>query len=167
MSTLSQTDALTIQQLVGSIVLISQDAERCLKLTLPFLGASATPHENITKQLDALQKRTLGELTGKLVDSVTSDSLDFAQHMAYLVSTRNKVVHHFNETYGAQLGSGAHSEVIASLATYRRNLKGFRSVLQQISLLVFEGLRDVTFQGTPEYEQFAQLCATFRQHIES
>jgi hypothetical protein len=104
MSSLSQTDAQTIQQLVGAIVLISQDAERYLKITLPFLGPSATPHKDISKQIEALKKRTLGELTGKFVDSATSESLDFARHMAYLVSTRNKVVHHFNETYGAQLG---------------------------------------------------------------
>lgn len=167
MSSSPRSDTQKILQLIGAIVLVSQDAERYLKITLPFIGPAAAPHREITKQLERLQKRTLGDLTGKFVDSTNSHSLDFAQHMDYLVDTRNKVVHHFCETYGAQLNSGAHQEVINVLATIHANLKGFRSVLEQIALVVLEGLREVTFRDTPEYEQFAMLCASFRQNIPS
>ena len=167
MSSSSQPDNERILRLVGAIVLVSQDAERYLKITLPFtdsndpsLGASLKRHEK-------LKKRTLGDLTGKFLDSSTSDSLEFAQHMAYLVATRNQVVHHFNETYGAQLSAGAYQEVFDSLETLLANLKIFRSVVEQLALVVFEGLRDATFRDTPEYEQMAALCASFRARIAS
>lgn len=163
MTNSSPSDTDKILRLVGAIVLASQDAERYLKITLPFIG-SQVPGTTLDR-LKKLEKRTLGELTGKLVDSSTSDSLDFAQHLAYLVATRNQIVHHFNETYGAQISSGAHREVISSLEALFSNLKGFCSMLEQLALVVLEGLRDITFHGTPEYKQFAELCASFRLRV--
>ena len=167
MSSSPQPDAEKILRLVGAIVLVSQDAERYLKLTLPFIGSNQSGLGTTLGRLKKLEKRTLGELTGKLVDSSASDSLDFAQHMAYLVATRNQVVHHFNETYNSQLSSGAHSEIVSSLEALLSNLKGFRSMLEQLALAVLEQLRDITFHGTPEYEKFAALCASFRQRVAS
>ena len=163
----AQPDNERILRLVGAIVLVSQDAERYLKITLPFTGSEDPGLTAALRRHEKLKKRTLGELAGKFVDSTTSDSLDFAKHMAYLVATRNQVVHHFNETYGAQLGAGSYQEVYDSLETLLANLKIFRSVVEQLALVVFEGLRDVTFRDTPEYEQMASLCASFRARIAS
>ncbi len=140
-------------------------------MTLPFISSlqSAQPSSLGTAfdKLKKLEKRTLGELAGKFVDSSTSDTLDFAEHMASLVATRNRVVHHFNETYGVQLSSGAHQEVVASLEALLSDLKGFRTMLEQLALTVLEALRDVTFRNTPEYEQFAAVCASFRRRVAS
>jgi hypothetical protein len=167
MSNSSQPDNEKILRLVGAIVLVSQDAERYLKITLPFTTSEDPSLDASLKRHEKLKKRTLGELAGKFVDSSTSDSLVFARHMAYLVATRNQVVHHFNETYGAQISAGAYQEVFDSLETLLANLKIFRSVVEQLALVIFEGLRDVTFRDTPEYEQMAALCASFRARIAS
>jgi hypothetical protein len=153
--------------LVGAIVLVSQDAERYLKLALPFVKSEDPSLGAALKRAEKLKKRTLGELTGKFVEASTSDTLYFAQHMAYLVAARNQVVHHFNETYGAQISAGAHQEVIESLKTLLANLKSYRAHLEHVALTVLEGLRDVTFRNTPEYSQMAELCASFRSQIAS
>jgi hypothetical protein len=131
----SQSDVQKILQLVGAIVLVSQDAERYLKMTLPFIGSKEAGLDAAFKRLEKLKKRTLGELAEKLVDSATSDSTDFAEYMAYLVASRNQVVHHFNETFSAQLSSGAHQDIVSDLEGLHTNLKEFRSTLEQMALL--------------------------------
>lgn len=85
--------------------------------------------------------------------------------MDYLVAARNQVVHHVDETYGAQLSAGAYQEVFDALETLLANLGILRSAVEHMALLVLEGLRDVTFRDTPEYEQMAALCATFQSRI--
>ena len=128
MSSSSQPDNERILRLVGAIVLVSQDAERYLKITLPFIAAEDSSLGASLKRHEKLKKRTLGELAGKFVDSTTSDSLDFAKHMAYLVATRNQVVHHFNETYGVQLNAGSYQEVFdLDRPAFRRHLRAIIS----------------------------------------
>jgi hypothetical protein len=167
MAASQRSDNEIILMLVGAIVLASQNAERYLKLTLPFVNSEDPSLGAALKRAEKLKKRTLGELTGNLVKASTSDSLDFAHHMAYLVATRNQVVHHFNETYGAQISVGAHQDVIASLETLLANLNNYRTALEQVALTVLDQLRDVTFRDTPEYSQFSELCAAFRSQVAS
>ena len=162
-----RSDNEKILLLVGAIVLVSQDAERYLKFALPFVKSEDPSLGAALKRAEKLKKRTLGELTGKFVDASTSDSLDFAEQMAYLVTARNQVVHHFNETYGAQVSSGAHQDVVDSLETLLANLKSYRTVLEQVSLTVLEALRDVTFRDSPEYSQVSELCASFGSRVAS
>ena len=166
MSSLSQSDNEKLLHLIGAIVLTCQDVERHLKITLPFLNSDDPNLGAALKRLEKLKKRTLGELVGKLIDSSTSESLDFAQHLNNLVVSRNQIVHHFNETYGSQINAGAYQDVIVSLQVILANLNGLRFELQQLALFVCEGLRDVTFYNTPEYEEMATLCAYFRQRVE-
>ncbi|MBP6096024.1 MAG: hypothetical protein KA451_07910 [Methyloversatilis sp.] len=167
MATSQRSDNEKILLLVGAIVLVSQDAERYLKFTLPFVKSEDPSLGAALKRAEKLRKRTLGELTGRFVDASTSNSVDFAQHMAYLVAARNQVVHHFNETYGAQVSSGAHQDVLDALETLLANLKSYRTGLEQIALTVLEGLRDVTFRDTPEYSEISELCASFRSQVAS
>ena len=167
MTASQQSDNEKILILVGAIVLVSQDAERYLKLALPFVKSHDPSLGAALKRAEKLKRRTLGELTGKFVDASTSDSLDFAQHMAYLVDARNQVAHHFNETYGEQISAGAHQDVLGSLRTLLANLKSYRSVLEQVVLTVLEALRDVTFRDTPEYSQISELCDSFRSRVAS
>ena len=167
MAAISQTDNDRVLRLVGGIVLTSQEAERYLKIILPFLGSDDPNLGSALRKGEKLQKKMLGQLVGHFVDSTTSDSLDFAQHMARLVASRNEVVHHFNDTYGAQLQAGDLASVFASLQTLLSNLTIFRSTTEQIALVILEGLRDVTFANTPEYDQMAELCSSFRQRVAS
>lgn len=167
MTITQRSDNEKILMLVGAIVLASQDAERYLKLALPFVKSEDPSLGAVLQRVEKLKKRTLGELTGKFVKASTSDSPDFAQLMEDLVATRNQVVHHFDETYGAQISSGAHQDVLDSLKTVLDHLKSYRAVLEQLTLVVLEGLRDVTFRETAEYSQFSDLCAAFRSRVAS
>lgn len=163
----SQSDNATILQLVGAIVLTSQDAERYLKAALPFTNSEDPSIEAVLKRQGKLKRRPLGELAGKLVDATTTDSVHFAEYLAALVNGRNQVAHHFNETYGAKLAAGQQQAVIESLQALLLNLKAFRSSLEQMVLALFECLRDVVYQGTPQYKQMAELCASFRARVVS
>ena len=167
MATSQRSDDEKVLLLVGAIVLVSQDAERYLKLSLPFFKSEDPSLGAALNRAKKLEKQTLGALTGKFVEASTSESLDFAQHMAYLVTSRNQVVHHFNETYGAQIRSGAHQEVLSSLETLLTNLESYRAALEQVALAVVEGLRDITFRNTPEYSQIAELCTSIRSRVAS
>ena len=140
---------------------------RYLKFALPFAKSKDPSLAAALKRAEKLKKRTLGELTGKFVEASTSDSLDFAEQMAYLVAARNQVVHHFDETYGAQISSGAHQDVLESLKALLANLKSYRAALEQFALKVLEALRDVTFRDTPEYSQVSELCASLRSRVAS
>ncbi len=165
MSTLSQLDIDKIFRLVGTIVLESQRVERNLKLILPFVDSGAIGLGESLQKLRKQEKHSLGKLVGNFVDSSTSDSLDFAQYMARLVSTRNQVVHHFHENFGAQLESGAQQEVLTALEQALLDLKNFGNLIEKIVLSVLEALRDTTYAETPEYEQFAAVCASFCRRI--
>jgi hypothetical protein len=164
----SQIDNERVLKLIGAIVLVSQDAERYLKFVLPFKGRIEDP--SLRASLDSypkLKKRTLGELTGKFLDSTESESMDLSQHLAGLIDARNKVVHHFNETYGQRIVAGDLQFVYGSLEALLSNLKIFRSVTEQLALVVLSGLRDFTFKETPEYEKMVELCDSFRRQIAS
>ncbi|CAG4970763.1 hypothetical protein [Novilysobacter luteus] len=167
MATISQSDNENLQRLVGAIVLASQDVEGYLKVIVPFMATEEATLQSVIQTHGKLQRRMLGQLVGHFVDSTTSDTLGFAQHMAQLVNDRNRIVHHFNDTYGAQLASGDIASVISSLQAVLGNITNFRSVTVQLALVIFEGLRDTTFYGTPEYEQFSELCAKFRKQVAS
>ena len=164
MSTPRQSDNDTILRL-GAIVLTCQDVERNLKITLPFVTSEDPSLGAALMRLEKLGKRTLGELAGKLMDSSSSDPPNFSQHVECLVNRRNQVLHHFNEAYGSQMCTGSQSDVIASVRTLLADLTEFRSLAEKLARFVLEGLRDVTFLNTPEYEQMASLRASFRQRV--
>lgn len=153
--------------MVGAIILTSQDAERYLKAILPFTNSEDPSMGAALKRHDKLKRRPLGELAGKLVEATTSDTLDFAEHLAQLVAGRNQVAHHFNETYGAKLAAGLQQEVIGALEALLVNLRAFRAALEQLALALFEAMRDVVYRGTPQYKQMAALCASFRKRVVS
>lgn len=167
MTTAQRSDKEKILIAVGSIVLVSQDAERYLKFVLPFCNSKDPCLKAAVQRAGRLKRRTLGELTGKFVEASTSDSLDFAKHMEYLVNARNLVVHHFTETYGPQIASGAHQNVLGTLEGLVADLKNYRALLEQVALTIVEAMRDITFRNTPEYSQISELCASFRSRVAS
>jgi hypothetical protein len=74
------------------------------------LGSALKRHEK-------LRRRPLGELVGSFVKSTSTDSQDFAEHLAEVVDIRNNVVHHFDETFGLLIAAGNRREVIVALET--------------------------------------------------
>ncbi len=154
-----------ILRLIGAIVLVSQEAERCLKVSIPFFASDDSSLGSALRRAEKLKKRSLGDLTGHLVAASTSDTPDFGGQLAQIVSARNQVVHHFEETYGGLLAADRHAEVIVALEHVLDDLKAYRSMAQQIALHVLEGLRDVTFRHTPELIDIETLCASFKARI--
>lgn len=156
-----------VMALVGAIVLASQEAERHLKFLLPFTDSADPRLGSALARARKLEKRTLGELTGRLVEASTSDSLDFAGWLARLVEGRNRVVHHFSETYGSQLAAGAVDEVEASLGRLLADINRYRALAEQMSLHLLDHMRDVMFAGTPEQGEIAEFCEALRSRIQT
>jgi hypothetical protein len=82
-----------------------------------------------------------------------------------LVTKRNQIVHHFGETYGAQLRSGQIQLVADSLRAQLIGIDVFKQALERTALHLFEAIRDTTFDGTSEYQAMADLCASFRRRV--
>ena len=154
-------------ELIGAIVLSTQDAERYLKAILPFTDSQDISIGGVLSRHEKLKKRTFGDLVGKFVDSSTPGSAGFKEHLAHLVDRRNQIVHHFPEAYGEQLRSGHSQQVIDSLRVLLANVDAFRSALERAALQLFEAMRDTTFLGTAEYQEMDDLCALFRQRVAS
>jgi len=118
---------------IGLIVLASQDLERHLKLIVaasgpPELGTLIDRHRK-------LERRALGEVVARFLGNVTvteGSASDLEGYFSLLLDRRNKVVHHFFETYGGDLSAGRHKEVLASLAALcgelREVAKSFKSI---------------------------------------
>jgi len=154
-----------ILELIGAIVLSAQEAEQYLKAILPFMTSQDPSLSGALARHDKLKMRTLGEVVGKFLDSSTSHTPDLASRLHELVTTRNKIVHHFGETYGAQLRSGQLQLVADSLRAQLVGIDAFKQTLEQTALHLFEVIRDTTFDDTPEYQAMADLCASFRRRV--
>ncbi len=163
----SQSDNERILQLVGAIVLTSQDVEHCLKVALPFVASKDASLGAALRRHEKLKRRPLGDLVGSLTQASSLEPPDLKQYLAQLVDDRNRLVHHFNETYGQSLATGNYKDVIASLEAQLVGLRSFRTGTEQLALFVMEALRDITFRNTPEFEQMASICASFRQRVAS
>jgi hypothetical protein len=163
--TSSQPIKQELQALVGAVVLSTQDAERYLKAILPFVDAQDPSLGAALERHGKLKNSTFGGLVTKFKDASTSDSPGFADHLASLVESRNQIVHHFSETYGERLRAGQVEDVLLSLRTLLANVDVFRDLLEKMTLLLFEAMRDTTFQGTPEFQEMDEACVAFRQTI--
>ena len=156
-----------ILQLIGAIVLSAQQVEQTLKAILPFTDSQDPSFSGVKARNKKLKMRTLGDLIGKFLDSSTFHTVDFDSQMEVLVNTRNQIVHHFGETYGAQLGSGETQQVADSLRAQLADIEQFKKALQHVALHLFEAIRDTAFYGTPEYQDMATFCASFRRRVAS
>jgi len=122
---------------IGLIVLESQELERHLKLVVAMSAHSVT--ESLLERHERLRRRSLGEVVQRLMKNatVTSGNLeDIEAYFHQLLDRRNKVVHHFFEAYADELKAERYSEILASLAALRDELRqvsrSFRSTNQYI-----------------------------------
>lgn len=122
---------------IGLVVLESQELERHLKFIVAVSSHSAT--KSLTDRHRSLRNRSLGEVVKRLMDNVTvtSGSIeDLETYFRSLLDRRNKVVHHFFEAYADDLKAERHTEILASLAALRDELRqvarAFRSINQDI-----------------------------------
>ena len=154
-----------ILQLIGVIVLSTQASERYLKLVLPFTDAEDPSLSAALARANKVQRTTFGNLSKGLVNAATWKSATFKSDLANLVKDRNRVVHHFGETFGKQLNAGDAVSVIDSLRIIRANARSFEQAMTQLALCVLEGLRDTTFSGTPEFHDLDAVCEELRRSL--
>jgi hypothetical protein len=155
-----------ILRLIGALVLTSQEVERLLKAVLPYANSKDTSVGAALQRHSELKRKPLGELVGLLL-KYSSVAHDFRRDMEDLVDRRNRLVHHFEETYGPLLAEGRHEDVVSALERQLADLRGFRSAAREMALFVLEALRDVTFRDRPEYGEIAAACASIRQRVAS
>ncbi|WP_424683873.1 hypothetical protein [Frateuria sp. YIM B11624] len=152
---------------IGAIVLAAQDVERYLKAVLPFMDSRDPSIGAALRRHRKLERSTLGPLIDQLTMASVSPCDDFRQQVGELVKRRNDVVHRFAETYGSQLKTGQHQQVVASLWVLEASLLAMRDALAEAVACLLEALRDTTFLGTPEYGEMVEACASFRRAARS
>src|SRR5688572_15557970 len=153
----------TLVELVGAIVLATQDVEHWLKAILPFIDDGTDPSlRSALQRHERLKLQSFGNLKNKFLDESDSNAA-FVAHLDSLVSRRNAIAHHYVETYGQAIAAGRHYDVARELRVLLRDIDEFGRLLQLSALAIFEAMRDTTFAGTDEYEEFARTCAQFRE----
>lgn len=127
---------------VGLIVLASQGLEKHLKLVVAASGDEASG--SLTDRLRKLERRALGEVVARFLGNVTvteGSLADLETYFSRLLDRRNKVVHHFFETYGPDLEAGRHKEVLASLGALYGELRNMERTFQTVNEAWLEILR--------------------------
>ena len=118
---------------IGLIVLASQELEKNLKLVVAASGDEAS---SLTDRLRKLERRALGEVVARFLGNVTvteGSLADLETYFSRLLDRRNKVVHHFFETYGADLEAGRHKEVLASLGALCGELRNIERTFRTVN----------------------------------
>ena len=127
---------------IGLIVLESQELERHLK----FVVAATDPSgdRSVIELHQKLERRSLGDVVKRFLGNVTVTEGSVADLEAYFLSLldrRNKVVHHFFETYGLDLEAGRGSEVLASLAALHCELRQVAITFRGVNQMFLEALQ--------------------------
>jgi len=154
-----------VLELVGAIVISTQDAEKYLKIILPFTNSQDPSIRGVIARQEKLQKRTFGDLIGRFKDSSTSISNHLGQGLTELANQRNLIVHYFREAHGKNLHARNSQADIEMLQAQLADINKLRDMLMRLASILLEALRDTTFQGTPEYQKMHDLCAAFRQRL--
>ena len=129
-------------ELIGAIVLVTQDIEHHLKFLIPYMGTDEREVERKLASRSKLSKQTFGQLVGAFVQNSSFGSDRDLEHFEHLINFRNEIVHHFSKTYGPQIESGKIDDVINTLRTHLININQFRDALIQISELIVESISD-------------------------
>jgi hypothetical protein len=126
---------------VGLVVLSSQHLERHLKV-LAACGDSNLSGP-VSERYRRLFRRPMGEVVSIFLDSVTATEGSVPAMEAYLRSLldrRNKVVHHFYETYGCELEAGRRDEVLSNLGQLVKELRAVAKALEGANRALMERL---------------------------
>ena len=121
---------------IGLIVLESQEFERNLKLLVA--ATEVGGDSSILERHKLLERRSLGEVVKRFWRNVTvteGNPEDVKAYFKHLLDRRNKVVHHFFETYAEDLNASRHAEILGNLAQLHTELRAasasFRSANQE------------------------------------
>jgi hypothetical protein len=127
---------------IGLIVLASQDLERHLKVVLA--ASESTEMGSVIDHHKKLERRALGEVVARFLGNVTvteGSASDLEGYFSRLLDRRNKVVHHFFETYGEDLTTGRHKDVLANLAALCAELREVARSFKSVNEAMLESLQ--------------------------
>ena len=155
----------SLAHLIGQIVLETQEAERLFKLILPFTDEADPSFAAALQRAKKLTRTSFGELGKKFAAAGVSND-GFAAHLQELADERNRVVHHFAETYGALIATGQTAAVSTRLRTLLANIRVLHRMLAGIALVMLEVMLEGPFAGTDEYRDLAELCKAYRVRVE-
>lgn len=159
-----------IHSQIGRNVIRVQSLEIGLKTLVPFLDLRGASHclDGLLDRRAQVSKNTLGQLVGAFLNSASSADPRFAGAVEKILSDRNNLVHHFHVTFGARMSSAEGCRwVSAQLDEQYESIKRFERLVNGFLLDLLHTLRDTTFQGHPQYEEFATLCRTFSATLEA
>ena len=128
---------------IGLVVLASQGLERHLKMIVAASGNEA--EGSLVARHNKLERRALGEVVARFLGNVTVSEgslADLENYFSRLLDRRNKVVHHFFETYGADLNAGRHKEVLASLGALCGELRELERAFKGVNEAYLEILQE-------------------------
>lgn len=161
----TQTVPPEILELIGAIVLSTQEAEKFLKIILPFMNPEYSSMSGVLKRADELKLRTFGALKQEFVESSTFISDDFQRHLSILVERRNNIVHHFHENYSQNQRNTGVADTVAALSEQLNDVNAFRDALTHMSLQLLDALRETTFRNTPECQELGEICDALRKKV--
>ena len=154
-----------ILELIGSIILATQETERSLKLIQSFTNNTESSLSSALLRHKKLSKQTFGQLVGEFKASSVFTSNDIIAQLDLLVNRRNNVVHHFHETFSSDLVSGNTNNVILALREHQTEISALRDMLGQMALRLFEAIRDTTFKDTPEFADMDAVCSALQKNV--
>lgn len=126
---------------IGLIVLVSQELERNLKLLVAVTDHSAA---SVVERHKQLERRSLGEVVKRLLGNVTVTEGRVEELEGYfrsLLDRRNKIVHHFFETYADELAAGNHAGILRDLAALHGDLLAVATSFRTVNQAFLEGLQ--------------------------
>lgn len=126
---------------IGLVVLASQDLERHLKMVV---AASADDGDIIARH-KKLERRALGEVVSRFMKGVTvtqGNPEALERYFTQLLDRRNRVVHHFFDTYGEALQDGRYTEVLAELGALYEELRDIARAFRGVNEAWLASLQD-------------------------
>lgn len=155
---------------VGRNLIRGQSLEVGLKTLLPFINIGDAPHclHGLGERHAQLAKTTLGQLVKSFYEVAKCEDGSLQALIERVLNDRNNLVHHFHETLGRDaLTRDGCNRIIAALDDQFEAIKLVEEIVTEILQQLLRAIRDITFQGTPDYEDIASLCAEYEAALRS
>jgi hypothetical protein len=130
---------------IGLVVLASQELETHLKLVVAL--SSGVPDGDVISLHGKLQRRSLGEVVKRLLanaEVVQGSPEDLQRYFEQLLDRRNRIVHHFFQTYRTELAAGNESAVLGDLAALHGELREVTRAFESINRTYVDALASET-----------------------
>jgi len=156
-----------IRELIGAIVLTTQELERYLKFIVPFTNTDDASWEGLMKRMSRSQKQTFGELLGKLLKASTSNDPNWQADCERIIKFRNNVVHHFQETFGKAYGEENFTEVASELRSHLNEVFELRNILINLSVQILDILKQTTLKNMAKFDDIDKLIGKLNERVAS